>query len=191
MDFSAFSHGQIHSKLWLCEKLEPFLPNNSKILILASWYNIMGMMLIIRNPKKYVSIVGIEKNEDSVNIANRICDAWMINYDQIVKNEKTVIQDYEYQDFDKFDAIVNTSIEDIESNSWYDKVPYGKLIAIQSNNLTPEKVSIYKDWIIKDPNPDMETFKKKYHMNELLFEGEKEFDYINLKYSRYMLIGRK
>jgi len=191
MDYSAFSHGQIHSKLWLCEHLEPYLPTNSKILILASWYNVLAMMLIMRKPKGYTSIVGIEKNEESIKVANRICDAWMINNDQIVKNEKASIEDYNYWDFDQFDAIINTSVEDIQSNRWYHQVPRGKLIALQSNNLTPEKVSQYKDWIIQDPNPDMETFKEKYHMDELLFEGSKEFDYITLKYDRYMLIGRK
>ncbi len=191
MDFSAFSHGQIHSKLWLCEKLEPHIQKNSKVIILASWYNILGMMLAMRRPDHYNKIIGIEQNEESINIANKICDAWMINNDQLVKHDKGSIHDLTYWDFDQYDAIINTSVEDISSSRWYHQVPRGKLLALQSNNLTPEKVSRYKDWIILDPNPDMETFKEKYHMDDIIFEGEIEFDYGDLKYSRYMLIGRK
>jgi len=191
MDFSAFSHGQIHSKLWLCENLEPHLPKSSNIIILASWYNVLGMMLAMRKPTHYKKIIGIEQNETSIATANKICDAWMINNDQLIKHDKGSIQDLTYWDFDQYDAIINTSVEDISSNRWYHQVPRGKLLALQSNNLTLEKVSKYKDWIILDPNPDMETFKEKYHMDEIIFEGELEFDYGDLKYSRYMLIGRK
>ena len=191
MDFSAFSHGQIHSKLWLCENLEPYIDKNSNIIILASWYNVLGMMLAIRKPTHYKKIISIEQNEMSISTANKICDAWMINDDQLIKNDKGSIQDLTYWDFDQYDAIINTSVEDISSNRWYHQVPRGKLLALQSNNLTPEKVSKYKDWVILDPNPDMETFKEKYHMDKIIFEGQLEFDYGDLKYSRYMLIGRK
>lgn len=191
MDFSAFSHGQIQSKLWLCQQFEPNISKNSNIIILASWYNVLGMMLALRRPNYYKKIIGVEKNEESIEIANKICDAWMINDDQLIKHDKGSIQDLTYWDFDQYDAIINTSVEDISSNRWYHQVPKGKLLALQSNNLTPEKVSKYKDWVILDPNPDMETFKEKYHMDEIIFEGKIDFDYGDLKYSRYMLIGKK
>lgn len=191
MDFCAFSHGQIQSKLWLCEILEPYLPKQAKILILASWYNTLGMMMVIRQPKNYQLIVGIEKDFESIKIANNLCDAWMINNDHIIKNENLLIEDYTYWDFNQFDAIINTSVEDISSNSWYIQIPKGKLLALQSNNLTPELVRHYNNWLIKDPNPDITTFKNKYPMENVLFEGEKQFDYGDLKYSRYMLIGKK
>jgi len=36
----------------------------------------------------------------------------------------------------------------------------------------------------------MEDFKNKYPLGQILFEGEKVFDYGHLSYSRYMLIGK-
>ena len=45
-------------------------------------------------------------------------------------------------------------------------------------------------WDITNPNPTMDDFKKKYPLSQILFEGEKVFDYGHLRYSRYMLIGR-
>jgi len=186
MDFSAFSHGQIHSKLWLCEQLEPYLPKKANLLILASWYNILGMILLIRNPQ--YTITSIEQNIKSINIANKICDAWMINNDQSISNKKGDIHDIDIWDYD---CIINTSVEDIRSSQWYEKIPEGKLVVLQSTNLIQDDVNRYKNWNILNPNPDMETFKEKYQMNDIIFEGSKEFDYGDLKYSRYMLIGKK
>jgi len=191
MDFSAFSHGQIQSKLWLCETLEPLLPKNPKIIILASWYNTLGMMLVIRNPKKYKRILGIDKDIKSSTVANHICDAWMINADQIIKNENKLVEEYNSKDFANFDVIINTSVEDISTKEWFNKIPKSKMIVLQTCNLLPDVAQQYNNWNILDPNPSFEIFKNKYPMKKILFEGEKQFDYGDLKYSRYMLIGKK
>jgi len=188
MDYSAFSHGQIHSKLWLCENLEPKILRKSNVAIVGSWYNILGFLMVVRKPELYNNITGIEISQSSIDISNKICDAWMINDDQKITNKCISASNVNYYNYD---IVVNTSVEDIDDNTWYNRIPNNKLVCLQSNNLTQEKVSRYPGWNILNPNPDMETFKNKYPMSEILFEGEKEFDYGDLKYSRYMLIGKK
>jgi hypothetical protein len=188
MDYSAFSHGQIHSKLWLCEQLESKITRKSDVAIVGSWYNILGLLMVVREPELYNSITGIEISQNSIDIANKICDAWMINDDQKISNKCISANNVEYYNYD---IIINTSVEDILDTVWYDRIPNNKLIVLQSNNLTPNKVSKYPGWNIVNSNPDIETFKNKYPMNEILFQGEKKFDYGDLKYSRYMIIGKK
>jgi hypothetical protein len=47
INFDSFSHGQVKSKIWLCENLERLLPDNAKVLTLGSWVNILGFMIDI------------------------------------------------------------------------------------------------------------------------------------------------
>jgi hypothetical protein len=188
MDFSAFSHGQIHSKLWLCEEIEKFITKPVNVAILGCWYNILGFMMVTRNKNLYSYIHGVDFNQDAISVANKICDAWMINDDQKIKNQCYHVSNIEFYNYD---IIINTSVEDIISMQWYENIWSNKIVCLQSNNLTPDKVSKYSGWNIVNPNPDIETFKNKYPMSEILFEGEKEFDYGDLKYSRYMIIGKK
>lgn len=188
MDYSSFSHGQIHSKLWLCQELEKHIDKPLNVVIIGCWYNVLGFMMLTRNSSLYNFIEGIDLDQDSIDISNRICDAWMINKDQKIKNSCYNVSSV---DFTNYDLVICTSMEDIEFGGWFDRIPKNKLVAIQTNNLTQDMVNNYPNWIIKNPNPNMETFKKKYSISDILFEGCKEFDYGDLKYSRYMLIGKK
>lgn len=188
MDFSAFSHGQIQSKLWLCQELEQLITHPVNVAILGSWCNILGFMLLVRNQNLYNQVHGIDSSIDSVNLANKICDAWMINNDQKVKN---FCRDVNNLNFDDYDVIICTSIEDIQNSGWYDRIPNNKLVCIQTLDLTQQQVDKYKNWKIVNPNPSIEIFKKKYPISNILYEGSKFFDYIDLKYNRFMLIGYK
>lgn len=198
MDYSAFSHGQIQSKLWLCQELEKFITTPVNVAILGSWYNLLGFMMVTRNYNLYNYIHGIDFNDQVKDIADKICNAWMINDDKKILNINEDMETYRYEDYD---VVINTSVEDMASSKWFDKLPSNleclnwdlrtKLICIQSNNLTPDKIQKYENWNILNPNPDIESLKNKFPMEEILYEGTKEFDYGELKYSRYMLIGRK
>ncbi len=58
MDPLSFSHGQTQSKLWLCETMEPHLPQNAVVAILGCWYNMLGFMLITRNKQLLSACLG-------------------------------------------------------------------------------------------------------------------------------------
>lgn len=181
-DYNAFSHGQIQSKVWLCENLEPYLPPYAQVAIIGSWYNTLGFIMLARNEKKYQMIMGIDKDQESVNTANHIVNAWMIGTDFKARNS---CSDIESTDLRLYNVIVNTSCEHM-SNEWYQKITPYQLVCIQSSDMVTDDPG----WNITNPNPTMEEFKKKYPMSEILFEGEKLFNYGHLVYNRFMLIGR-
>ena len=189
MDLNAFSHGQIQSKLWLCEELEKHISNPVKIIILGCWYNVLGFMLLVRNSQLYQNICGVDYNNESIALANKISNAWNMNQpSDKIKNLCLDVNDIE---FNNYDVIISTSVEDIQDMNWYNSIPKNKLVCLQCNNLTPEQVSTYDNWDILNPITSLDIFKEKCPMNQILFEGEKIFDYGTLKYSRYMLIGYK
>jgi len=186
MDMTAFSHGQTQSKLWLCEQLEPHLPKISQVIILGSWYNVLGYMLTCRNPKKYNLILGVDKNPEYIEIADKINNGWMIGDDIKIRNTCRDVETLGSDYLAGYNVVINTSVEHMNP-SWYEKISSDQLVCLQSSNM----VTADPNWNIVDPNPTMGEFKSKYPMSQILFEGEKVFDYGHLVYTRYMIIGRK
>lgn len=184
MDYTAFSHGQSQSKLWLCEALEPHIPKNATVAILGSWYNILGFMLLTRNRTHYNSITGFDKDTQAIEIGNKICQGFMIGEDTCLRN---INQDINTVDYNGYNVIINCSVEHINNNAWFDLLPNNAIICLQTCNVTVAE----EPWLISNPNPTMDVFLKKYPLNNYLFKGEKIINYDYLSYTRYMIIGTK
>jgi len=192
MDFSAFSHGQIQSKLWLCEQVEKFSTRSEvilplKIAILGSWYNILGFLLLVRNADLYKQIIGIEVDKECIEIANKIGNAFYVNNGQL-ENWYVSANDVPYKEFD---LIINTSIENIKDDYWFHQIPEGKFVCFQACDLLPDEVENYSNWIINNPIHSIEDLKNKFPLSIIYYQGVKSFDYGDLKYNRYMVIGKK
>ena len=80
---------------------------------------------------------------------------------------------------DTADTIINTSCEHIlDFANWYDKIPKGKLVVLQSNDFidVDEHVNCVKDSL---------HFEQMAPLSKVLFTGELDIE----KYTRYMRIG--
>ena len=178
-DSDSFSHGQIVSKLWLCQQLEPYLCPDQRVAILGCWYNVLGFMLRVRGHQQHIT--GYDCDTGAVSWARRICDTW--NFD---KSMQHVAADVKQVDFSEYDLVINTSSEHM-SGSWFDRVNPGSTVCIQSSDVMDTE----PPWLIANGSVDLEDFMSKYPMSRLLFSGQKSFDYGQLCYSRFMVIGVK
>lgn len=185
IDFNAFSHGQIQSKLWLCEQLEPHLPDPAQVMIIGSWYNLLGFMMLTRKSDVYNMIQGVDVDDRATQIADKVNNAWMIGEGHKLRNITKHIDTISHKELGYNNVIINTSCEHMDA-TWYHKVNPYQLVCIQSSNVVNDDPV----WNITHPIPDMQDFKSKFPMGQILFEGEKVFDYGHLKYNRMMLIGR-
>lgn len=183
MDLNAFAHGQIHSKIWLCEQLEPLLNPNDKIAILGSWYNILAFMLNIRKPKFYQHITGFDL--DSVQEeADKITCSWIHLPELTVFNRQA---DVNQIDLSEFNVIISTSVEHITENIWFNNIKENTLICLQSSTLGTE-IEYFK---VSNPNTSLDQFKQKYPLSKIVYEGFLDFDYPVNPYKRLMTIGYK
>ncbi|NDB85391.1 MAG: hypothetical protein EB127_22215, partial [Alphaproteobacteria bacterium] len=132
-------------------------------------------------------IHGYDIDTQSTVIADKINDAWMINENQKIKN---FTKNADCIDFSYYDLIISTSVEDISSH-WYNNIKPDTLVCLQAIDLSSEISQKYPDWKIQNHISDMETFKEKYAMKDIFFEGVRTYDYTHLKYNRFMLIGKK
>lgn len=180
MNYDAFSHGQIKSKLWLCENLEPLLKLSPKIVILGSWYNVLGFMLKCRNPSHIIT--GIDIDSQAIDVANRITDYWKIE-NQSVNNLCGRADDIKGE----YDVVINCSSEHMDTTSWFDNIKPGTLVCIQSSDITDPQ----EPWIIKNPSESLGSFRDKYPLKKLMFLDALKIDYGSWGYQRFMLIGIK
>ena len=184
MDYRAFSHGQIHSKLWLCENLEPYIPKKSNVAIIGSWYNLLGFMLLTRNQSKYNSIKGIDIDLDAIGVSNKICESWNIQPHCILEN---ICTDANQFDYNGYNIVINCSVEHMTAGDWYDRLPMTSIICLQSSNVVTDDPS----WNITNPTESLNQFVNKYPMKEIYYKGEKDITYDDWGYKRFMLIGKK
>ena len=181
-NLDSFSHGQIKSKLWLCEQLEPYIPVNSNLLILGSWLNILGFMLLTRKPNHYNHVKGIDIDKESADLANKICSYWYIEGIQ-----RSAVDNANTFDMRGFATVINCSSEHMDNFDWFNNIPAGTLVCIQSSNVTDTK----DPWFITNPSPTFEVFMKKYPLTDTKFSGILPIRYNDWGYDRYMLIGIK
>jgi len=185
MDYTAFSHGQIKSKLWLCEELEPHVPENASVGILGAWYNVLGFMLMVRNSKKYQNIVGLDIDPTVKEIADKICNAWTFDL-PIIKN--ITIDVNQYKNYSNYDVIINCSVEHMDCDDWYYNIPKGTLVCLQTVKVEED---IIDKWYITNPCNSLSYFIKKYPLSSYYLRDTKRIQYDAWGYDRYMLIGIK
>ena len=194
-DLDCISRGQLESKKWIIDELKQI--NNlhlGNVCLCAGWYATIVPLLVESNIN-FDSIRSFDIDSSVWQIAEEInkelvMDKWKfksqtadihsldykstkyttIKSDTSVENMKTV-----------FDTIINTSCEHINNFAfWYNKIPKGKLLILQSNNYfeIDEHVNCSKN---------LEEFSQSAPMTKILFEGELKLE----KYVRFMKIGYK
>jgi hypothetical protein len=182
VNLDSFSHGQIKSKLWLCEYLEPYIPKNATLLILGSWVNVTGFMLLTRRPNHYSHVRGIDIDESTVEIANKICSYWYIEGIQ-----RSTVDDANKIDMRGFNTVINCSSEHMEGMQWFNNIPSGTTVCIQSSNI----VDPSEPWLVTNPSATFDIFMEKYPLTDIKFAGTLPIRYKDWGYDRYMIIGIK
>lgn len=186
LNVDAFSHSQIVSKLWLCESLESLaLPNNPRIWLLAGWYALSAFLLMSRGKINPSIIRSFDIDPIANDNADRMMATWLID-DWKFKAYTCNINNLDYYNPEfrgEPHIVINSSVEHIIGRAWFDNIPTGTLVVLQSNNM-PHEDHIRTDNTWQDLNED-------FPCSELLFAGEKEFNYPDLTFKRIMIIGRR
>lgn len=189
-----FSRGQLQSKLWLIQELKKCNVELGTVYLCAGWYATLATMLFESNIK-LDKVRSFDIDPSCVDIAEVFNKPWVMK-DWKFKSSIQDIYDINYNQHtyavkrsdgsqvnltDSPNTVINTSCEHIENfTEWYDKIPNGKLVVLQSNNYyeIEEHVNCVRS---------IEEFAVKAPMNNILYSGELDLP----KYKRFMLIGFK
>lgn len=186
MDYDAFSSGQILSKIWLAEKLESVIVYNNlhqprKILCLGGWYGVINFILRSRNNIEIEKFRSLDIDHEACDTADKINNLWEWQNWQF-KSICTDANTFEYSK-DDFDTVINTSVEHIESKEWFDRIPSGTLVVLQSNNMKHDDHC--------HNHATLEELLEEFPISNTLFQGQKHFQYPSWEFFRFMHIGIK
>lgn len=182
----AFSSGQVLSKIWLAEELENVIKNYKynyplKIVCFGGWYGILHFILKTRNKVDISLYRSIDIDKESEVLADAVNNLWVWQEWQF----KAIVADantFEYTAND-FNTVINTSVEHIVSKKWFDNIPVGTLVVLQSNNMA------HSDHCHNHTSVD--HLSSEFALTTILFSGEKLFSYPTWNFTRYMIIGIK
>lgn len=184
VDVDAFSSGQIESKKWLCDVLENIdYPSPLTVWIYGGWYGILSFMLLSRNALKIHKIRSFDIDPKCESIADKINENWVWRDWQFkASTQDCNILDIQSKEFgDIPNLVINTSAEHMSSMTWFENLPKGIMVIVQSNDMTHDD---------HEPgNSSLADFDKTYPMSQVLFLNQLEFDYKVWKFNRFMKIG--
>lgn len=194
MDPDCMSRSQIRCKQWLVQQVKKHQLDLGTVFLCAGWYGILATM-IFESGINVDKIRNFDIDDSCRTIAEKINHPWVID-DWKYKHCTQDIYDINYDTHvyyvkrgngteceltDSPDTIINTSCEHIENfDKWYECIPKGKLIILQTNNYfeIKEHVNCVKN---------IDEFIEQTPMSKRLFQGSLDTP----KYTRFMTFGYK
>lgn len=164
----SFDRGLILNKLWLVHELEKIQDQFSTIYILGSWYGNMSILLA-KSGIKYDHIVNVDQDVAVNRGAQRI--GRMLNIDNIEYMAKDANR-LNYQQLDQDGLVINTSCHDMDNRGWFDHIPAGVLVALQSRD---------------DVDHDLDA----YDLSQTLYQGSRSARDPETRYQSLLRIGVK
>lgn len=194
----AFSLGQLESKHWAVEIMEDLRMvhkiDYGTVFILCGWYGILAAMMFYAH-LPILKIRSFDIDPDCFKVADAINKT---NYDQDWKFKGVTADIFDinferhswqmwsisnkrmsYKLEDSPDTIINTSCEHTNS-SWFNNIPNGKLVVLQSNNFLEGNEHI-------NCMTNLDEFKESFPLTTTYYDGKLGLP----EYDRFMLIGVK
>ncbi|MEE2687970.1 MAG: class I SAM-dependent methyltransferase [Pseudomonadota bacterium] len=186
---NALNRRQTASKLWLLDRLfENHGGELGEVHVLGGWYGVLGALILhdprfaqarITNFDRVPSCAPIAESLNAVHVERDLfCAATADILDIRYTRSGSVVGD---TTLSAPDILINTSCEHLNDfTAWFDGLPSGVLLVLQSNDYVsePEHVNCVED---------LKAFKAQAPLAHFVYAGGLELD----KYTRFMLIGRK
>lgn len=191
----AWSYGQLKSKMWLVETLAGIDLDLGNIWILCGWVGTLPLLMRHSGCRvRFETIRSFDIDSRCAPLAETLNNPLVVD-DWRFKATTMDANDMRYDDFryetlrydgsteelrGSADTVINTSCEHLSSTAWWDNIPSGKLVVLQSNDFFDHRDH-------DKPVVDLSEMRSRYPMQSILFEGKLDCDL----YNRFMLIGRK
>jgi hypothetical protein len=165
----SFESGLILNKLWLIHELKKIQDQFSTIYVLGSWYGNMSILLN-RSGIEYDHIVNVDRDPRVVRGAQRI--ARILDIDDRIEPMIKDANELDYRQLYEDGLVINTSCHDMENRGWFDHIPAGVLVALQSRD---------------DVNHDL----GEYDLSQTLYQGSRSARDPETRYASVLRIGVK
>lgn len=186
VDTDAFSAAQMQSKLWMVERLEAVLlehrpiEDGYRIYMLAGWLGLANLLLRIRNKIPILEVRSFDLDPCCESLADSVNNLWVFKAWEF-KAHTADINELKYSP--RPDVIINTSVEHMTANVWWENIPQGVVVCLQASDMEDD------DHVNKISNE--RQLLENYPLQELLYTGIKRFEFEDKSFYRSMIIGVK
>jgi hypothetical protein len=173
----SFTHDLIASKVWLLTELARIAPQVGTVYVLGSWYGNLGVLLALDPVIKYKKLINVETDRKFLQASQRIHNhLGMSNTEYMLADANTL----DYRQLGSDGVVVNTSLTDMQGQDWFDNIPAGTLVAMQSRDHDPGNAA-----------HSTQDITDRYLLSEIIYDGKLELKDPETAYTRYMVIGIK
>ena len=173
----SFTHDLIKSKVWLLSELARIAPKVGTVYVLGSWYGNLGVLLALDPMIQYKQLINVETDQKFLQTSKRIHDRLGIgNAEYMLKDAN----DLDYRQLGPGGVVINTSLTDMPGQAWFDCIPAGTLVVMQSRDNDPGNAAHSTQDIID-----------RFPLSEIIYDGELKLQDPETEYTRYMVIGVK
>ena len=173
----SFTRDLVASKVWLLTELARIAPQVDTIYVLGSWYGNLGVLLELDPVIKYKKLINVETDQKFLQASRRIHNyLGMDNTEYMLADANTL----DYRQLGRDGVVVNTSLTDMLGQTWFDHIPKGTLVAMQSRDHDPGNAA-----------HSTQDITDQYPLSEIIYAGELKLNDPETEYTRYMVIGVK
>jgi hypothetical protein len=173
----SFTPDLIKSKVWLLTELARIAPQVGTIYVLGSWYGNLGILLALDPIIKYKQLINVETDKKFLQASERIHNhLGMGNTEYMLKDAN----DLDYRQLGPDGVVINTSLTDMPGQTWFDRIPEGTLVVLQSRDNDPGNAAHSTQDIID-----------RFPLSEIIYDGELDLQDPQTEYTRFMVIGVK
>lgn len=162
----SFTEDLVISKLWLIKEVEKIHKKFNTIYVLGSWYGNLSLFLLHKHIQ-FKKIINVDIDKKSLvtgqKLAKRLGVADKI--DLMIKDANTL----DYRQAVSPSLVINTSCNDMDNTGWFDNIPKGTLVALQTRDDTLDE----------------------YDFSKVLYQGKRDLTDPETNYTRHMVIGIK
>ena len=163
----SFDRGLIFNKLWLIHELAKIKDTFSTIYILGSWYGNLSILLA-RSDIDYKHIVNVDTDAKRVRQGQAI--AKQMHVADRIEPMVADANKLDYRQLDSNGLVINCSIHDMPNSGWFDHIPRGVMVALQSRT-------------------DVDHDINSYALKTILYDGTKQLADPETEYTSLLRIG--
>jgi hypothetical protein len=162
----SFTKDLIISKNWLISEVAKIHDKFNTIYILGSWYGNLSLLLIHKHIK-FKKIINVDIDKKALMTGQALSKK--LGMDDKIEPMVKDANELDYRQAVPPSLVINTSCNDMENQGWFDNIPRGTLVALQT----------------RDSDLD------EYELSNTLYLGKKTLKDPETEYTRVMKIGIK
>ena len=173
----SFSNDLVKSKTWLVTELAKIHKNFKNIYVLGSWYGNLSILLFQQHKIKFQHLYNVDVNKTALLQGDELANDLGVG-----RNIEIVHQNANDVAYHNPSLIINTSVNNIENAGWFENIPLGTLVVMQSRNKDPGGVNRYES---------VDELADNYPLSKILYIDTLKLREKQGSYTRFMIIGIK